>query len=60
MTLTLCGYQVVLRVAADAFHVTCPELPQIAVAGGSISRALTLAENAIDAILMGRQASPTE
>lgn len=55
MSLTLCGYQVFVQASADAFHVTCPELPQVAVAGGTIGRALSLAEQAIDAILMARR-----
>ena len=54
MTLTLYGYQVLVRGAAGAFQVTCPELPQVSVAGSTIGRALSLAEQAIGAFLMGR------
>jgi septum formation inhibitor-activating ATPase MinD len=53
MTLTLYGYQVLVRGAADAFHVTCPELPQVSVADRTIGRALSRAEQAIGAFLMG-------
>ena len=53
MTLTLYGFQVLVRGASDAFHVTCPELPQVSVAGSTIGRALSLAEQAIGAFLMG-------
>ena len=54
MTLTLYGYQVLVQGASDAFQVTCPELPQVSVAGSTIARALSLAEQAIGAMLMGR------
>jgi predicted RNase H-like HicB family nuclease len=53
MTLTLYGYQVFVRGASAAFYVTCPELPQVSVAGSTIGRALSLAEQAIGAFLMG-------
>jgi len=60
MTLTLCGYQVFVQAAADAFPVTCPELPQLSVTGGPIGRALSLAEGVIDAIPIGRLARRTD
>jgi len=60
MTLTLCGYQVFVQAAADAFPVTCPELPQLSVTSGPIGRALSLAEGVIDAIPIGRLARRTD
>ena len=54
MTLTLYGFQVLVRGASAAFHVTCPELPQVSVADSTIGRALSRAEQAIRAFLMRR------
>jgi len=37
--------------------VTCPELPQLSVSDGSLNGVLTLAQDAISAILAGRECS---
>ena len=54
MSLTLCSYELLVRAHAGAFHVTCPELPQLFVRACTIGQALLRAQEAIDAILAGR------
>jgi len=54
MTLTLCGYELFVRSAADAFHVSCLELPSLSVTGSTIAQALRRAQESIDAIWAGR------
>ena len=54
MTLTLCGYQVVVSAEAGTVQVTCPDLPRLYVTERTIGRALVRAQEAIDHILLGR------
>ena len=56
--LTLKGYDVTVRTDADVVYVTRPELPQLEVRDATLSGALYLAEDAIDAILAGEFAKP--
>ena len=48
------GYEVAIRTNGDTVRITCPELPQLSVSDGTLDGALTLAEDAIDIILTGR------
>ena len=52
------GYEVVVRTGPDHVHITCPDLPQLAVQGDTLSDALALTEDMIDAILAGRLGKP--
>ena len=54
MTLTLCGYQLVVSAAAGTVQVTCPDLPRLRVTERTIGRALVRAQEVIDHILLGR------
>ena len=54
MTLTLCGYQMVVSAEAGTVQVTCPDLPRLRVTERTIGRALVRAQEAIDHILLGR------
>ena len=54
MTLTLCGYQLVVSAEAGTVQVTCPDLPRLRVTERTIGRALVRAQDAIDHILLGR------
>ena len=46
--------------AGPDVRVTCPELPQLDVPNATLSGALYLAEDAIDAILAGAFTKPDE
>ena len=54
MTLTLCGYQLVVSAEAGTVQVTCPDLPRLSVSERTIGRALLRAQEVIDRILLGR------
>ena len=54
MTLTLCGYQMVVSTEAGTVQVTCPDLPRLCVTERTIGRALVRAQEALDRILLGR------
>ena len=51
MTLTLCGYQVVISAEAGTVQVTCPDLPRFCVTERTIGRALVRAQEATDRIM---------
>ena len=54
-TFTVKGYTIHVTPDGDGVqHVTCPELPQLSVQDGSLNGALARAEEAIAAILAGR------
>jgi len=55
---SLNGCEVVVRSDGDVVRVTCPDLPQLDVQDETLSGALYLAEDAIDAILAGTFAKP--
>lgn len=44
MTLTLCGYQMVVSAEAGTVQVTCPDLPRLCVTERTIGRALLRAQ----------------
>ena len=54
MTLTLCGYQLVVSAEPGTVQVTCPDLPRLCVTERTIGRALVRAQEALDRILLGR------
>jgi hypothetical protein len=54
MTLTLCGYQLVVSAEAGTVQVTCPDLPRLCVTERTIGRALVRAQEALADILLGR------
>ena len=54
MVLMIRGYEVAIRTNGDTVRITCPELPQLSVSDSTLDSALTLAEDAINAILTGR------
>jgi hypothetical protein len=56
--LTLRGYEMTVRAGPDDVRITCSELPQLGVRDATLSGALCLAEDAIDAILGGDPAEP--
>ncbi len=54
MVLMIRGYEVAIRTNGDTVRITCPELPQLSVSDSTLDGALTLAEDAINIILAGR------
>ena len=54
MVLMIRGYEVAIRTNGDTVRITCPELPQLSVSDSTLDGALTQAEDAINAILTGR------
>jgi len=60
MTLTVCGYELFIRPAAGAFHVSCLELPGLLVTGTTIGQALRRAQQSIDAIWAGQAGTRPE
>ncbi len=53
MVLMIRGYEVAIRTNGDTVRITCPELSQLSVSDSTLDGALTLAEDAINAILTG-------
>ena len=58
--LTVHGYEVVVRTTPGLVLITCPDLPQLAVQGETLSAALAHTEDLIGAILAGRHARTEE
>ena len=54
MVLMIRGYEVAIRTSGDTVRITCPERPQLSVSDSTLDGALILAEDAINAILTGR------
>ena len=54
MVLMIRGYEVAIRTNGDTVRITCPELSQLTASDSTLDGALTLAEDAINAILTGR------
>jgi predicted RNase H-like HicB family nuclease len=54
------GYEVVVRTTPGLVLITCPELPQLAIQGETLSAALAFAEDLIGATLAGRHARTEE
>ncbi len=55
-TFTVKGYTVQVTVDGNGVHhVACPKLPQLSVSDGSLNGALALAQDAISAIVAGRE-----
>jgi predicted RNase H-like HicB family nuclease len=58
--LSVKGYEVIVRATPGLVLITCPELPQLAVQGETLSAALTFAKTLIGANLAGRHAGTEE
>ena len=54
MVLMVRGCEVAVRTNGNDVHITCAELPQVSVSDSTLDGALTLAEDAINVILTGR------